>query len=259
MKLFIALLFASALCPAQPAPQTYESLNALVWSQRAAESRALALQTYRMARTALQDALKSTHQTAATEQEPPFAQKPPAIILDLDETVLDNSSFRVKLTTEGLPYSETLWQQWVDGAAALALPGAAEFLNHVHSQGVTPFYVTNRVCRADSPADPTVIVLKKLSFPFAPARLLCRASPGDSSNKSPRRSQVATTHRILLLLGDDLNDFVSAPTNDARQPLVDAHADRWGTRWFLLPNPMYGSWERAIGESVADKLKALRP
>ena len=271
MKLIAGLALTVILSigiQAQPAPpNAYGSLDAVLWSQRSAEYRAIGTQTFQMARQSLHVALSQPNATAATEQEPPFHQLPPAIILDLDETVLDNTSFRVRLMKEGLPYSDALWQQWVDRVEALALPGAAAFLSHVQAQGVAAFYITNRVCNASSPTDPTVALLKKLNFAFAPARLLCRLADTDSSNKSPRRAKVTTTHRVLLMLGDDLNDFVAVPTapgewkdrSEARNGLVAAHADKWGSQWFLLPNPMYGSWERAIGETVPAKLDALRP
>jgi acid phosphatase len=73
--------------------------------------------------------------------------------------------------------------------------------------------------------------------------------PQWSGDKSSRRSHVATTHRILQLLGDDLGDFMAAARvagADGRSQLVEEERSRWGKSWFLVPNPMYGSWEKAL-------------
>ena len=155
----------------------------------------------------------------------------------------------------------------MDQERAIAMPGAAEFLNHVHSEGVAVFYITNRICDAASATDHTVAMLRKVHFPLAASQLLCRQNVNEPSTKSPRRAQVASTHRVLLLLGDDLNDFVAIPTRspagstlgEERLRLVQANLDKWGTRWFMLPNPVYGSWERALGDSTKERLDALRP
>lgn len=261
------LVLSPTDAPAQPASApSYENLNALVWTQRSAEYEAISLQTFRIARSSLQAALAQPTWTAAVEQQPPYRDLPPAIILDLDETVLDNTAFRVKLLRENLTYSDARWQEWVHQSRALPLPGAVEFLSYAHSEGVALFYVTNRVCTAASPADPTVSLLQRLQFPFVAAHLLCRANDQAPTNKSPRRLQVAATHRVVLLLGDDLNDFVAVPTGAdvkdrlaLRSSAVRAHQDKWGVKWLVLPNPMYGSWERALGDTVPQKLEALRP
>jgi acid phosphatase len=258
---------SAPLANGQPAARkSYEGLNAVVWTQRSAEYRALTLQTYQAARSSLRLALQDPGWSAAIEQQPPYRELPPAIILDLDETTLDNSTFNAELTREGASYTDPRWQKWVVREEALGVPGAVQFLNFVQSEGVAVFYVTNRVCDASSASDHTVAVLRKLSFPLLPSQLLCRANASQASDKSERRKLVASTHRILLLFGDDLNDFVTSPTSgdwkaqvEARFGIVQAHADKWGIRWFMLPNPMYGSWEKTIGYPVQSKLDALRP
>jgi 5'-nucleotidase (lipoprotein e(P4) family) len=172
----------------------------------------------------------------------------------------------VKLLKEGVPYSEELWQQWVDKGQALAMPGAAEFLNSVRARGAAVFYITNRVCDPANRNDRTMALLRSLQFPVDQFRLQCRADAAAPSDKSARRARVANTHRVLAMLGDDLNDFAPVPavTGDwkarleVRERVTEAYRDYWGTRWFMLPNPTYGSWERAIGEQVTVKLDALR-
>ena len=240
--------------------QTHENLNALVWVRRAAEYRGLTFQAYQAASPALDRARKNKKSTAAVEQEPlpkgKLKKLPPAIILDLDETVLENSVYQVELLRRNETFSGVSWQAWVARAEATALPGAKAFLDYADSKKVAIFYITNRVCDAGNTADPTVAVLRKERLPFRPERLLCRK---DTSDKAPRRAAVAATHRIAMLFGDDLNDFVTAaaPGLDARDKAAAAYADRWGKQWFLLPNPMYGSWEAAAGYEVQQKRDAV--
>jgi acid phosphatase len=237
-----------------------ENLNAVLWTQTAAEFRASAYQAYRAAEYSLMRALADPNWTAALEQTPETAAKlPPAIILDLDETVLDNTPIQVRLLLGRKPFTEADWDLWVNERRAEALPGAVDFLKVAHANSVSIFYITNRICDPQRPGDPTVDVLRALSLPFRPQRLFCRT---DAWDKSARRARVAAAHRVLLLIGDDLNDFVSIPDEAAnlagRARLADAHRSYWGERWFMLPNPMYGSWERAVGLDTSTKVKALR-
>ncbi|MFP5246040.1 MAG: HAD family acid phosphatase, partial [Thermoanaerobaculia bacterium] len=132
---------------------------------------------------------------------------------------------------------------------------------YAKSRGVTPFYVTNR----DEDERPgTLANLQRLGYPVKSSTLLLRV---DTSDKSARRAQVAQAYRIQLLVGDDLNDFTNAreKTHVERARIIEQTKDWWGTRWFLIPNPMYGSWERAaIGsggtpcEQVQRKVDSLR-
>ena len=263
-KLTIALLLASSLLPGQTGP--HENLNSTLWMQRSAEYRALAHQAYQAARTSLLTALREPNWTAALEQEPPFKDLPPAIILDLDETALDNSAYTVQQIA-GTPHTEEAFQKFIERRESLAVPGAVEFLKFVRSHGVEVFYVTNRVCDPNVATDATMTVLRRLQFPVNSRRVFCKASVSDASDKGARRARIAAAHRILLLLGDDLNDFVSVPTVSGdwkarvsiRERYEEANRDNWGVRWFVIPNPTYGSWEKAIGFTVQEKRDALRP
>ena len=245
------------LCTAAFAQQKqYPNLNAVSWMQTSAEYIAVTTGAYQSAARSLDAALADPNWTAAYEQGTDLANKPPAVILDLDETVLDNSAFQAKAVADDAPFSEAAFQAWVKEARAGAIDGAVRFLDNALLKGVAPFYITNRVCAPLSADDPTVRVLKQLRIPFDPGRLLCKK---ETSDKTLRRRQVASSHRVLLLLGDDFNDFVLPPTSvAARADLARFHADKWGVKWFLIPNPTYGSWERAVGSTVAEKLKALR-
>lgn len=245
------------------APATYENLNAVLWMQTAVEYKASTVQTYRLAQFALLQGLRDPHWTAALEQDGDFDRLPPAVILDLDETVLDNSPLEARLTASGESYSPAAWTKWENERDAGLVPGAMEFLHFADVNGVTPIYITNRVCDSSKADDPTVQVLRKLGAPLDSAadRLFC-AKDGKDKDKTPRRRFVAAKYRILLLFGDQLGDFLTIPPESAnlagRERLFLAHQSLWGGRWFQLPNPMYGSWEGAVGYTVPDKLKHLR-
>ncbi len=249
-------LFAVTICVAggqapAPAPQ-HENVNAVLWVRTSAEYAGAARQAYAAARQSLDRALRDRHWTAALEQRGPFFDLPPAVILDLDETVLDNTPFQARLASDAKPYSEEDWSAWVNEARAGLVPGALEFLTDARASGVALFYITNRACKSDDAGDPTARVLRRLRVPLENGALLCKT---DSSDKSARRQAVARTHRILLLIGDDLGDFIAGPRDlKERSELSQVYAKFWGERWVIVPNPMYGSWERAI-PSKAEALK----
>ena len=251
---FAALCFTAAL-----SAQTHENLNAVIWMQTAAEYQAIARQTYRAAEVNLERALREPSWTAALEQTESaveYAKRPPAIILDLDETVLDNGPFQARNTAANTAYSDEAWHKWVGEKRAGLVPGAREFLSFAHARGVNIFYVTNRVCDPAKSDDPTVAVLKSHGLTFVAHRLQCKT---DTSDKSPRRRNIAAGYRVLMLIGDDLNDFVTLPFDvKVRAEFVADLGRYWGERWFMIPNPTYGSWERSVGMDVDTKRKALR-
>ena len=226
-------------------------VNATLWMQSAAEYRAAALQTYAAARIALDRELAA----------PGDSSKPPAIILDLDETALDNSRYAARSIDRNTTFNfDANWNAWVAEASSTAIPGAKEFLVYASSRGVTPFYITNR--GTDLEAD-TRRNLQSLGFPLGTTEdtLLVRgARPEWSYDKTPRRDFVASRYRVLLLLGDDLNDFTAAGGKSVaeRNAILEQNRDAWGTRWFVVPNAIYGSWESAVTASGGTPCDALR-
>ncbi|HEX7829832.1 MAG TPA: HAD family acid phosphatase [Thermoanaerobaculia bacterium] len=226
----------------------HQLVNAVLWVDTSAEYRAAALSTFSAARRSLDAALADPSWIGTPEDSATTPAQPPAIILDLDETSIDNVEYEVRAIRAGKTYDETLWKQWVDEGAAKSVPGAAEFLAYAKSRGVTPFYITNRDFPEEEPG--TRANLERLGYPLDPNvdTLLTRGKGTfKGSDKTERRAFVASTYRVLLLLGDDLNDFANARDKSGaeRTQLVNARADWWGVRWFIVPNPMYGSWERA--------------
>jgi 5'-nucleotidase (lipoprotein e(P4) family) len=241
-----------------------EQMNATLWMQRAAEYRLLAGQSWQMAQEKLASTLIAPG-TAALEQitQPAeaLAALPTAIIVDLDETVLDNTAYQARNILQGRDYDESSWQAWMQEAAAPAVPGAKEFLQAAARAGHRIIYLTNRRClpAPSAASDPcpaetwTLANLAKLGLPQAEDResLLMRGERAEwaGSDKSLRRAYVAKRYRIIALFGDDLHDFVPRAEFAARE---SALTPWFGERWFVLPNPMYGSWDRAlVGDACA--------
>ncbi|HEY7056297.1 MAG TPA: 5'-nucleotidase, lipoprotein e(P4) family [Vicinamibacterales bacterium] len=255
--------------PAAPGRQTNENLNAVLWMQTAAEYRASTLQAYRLATMQLDAAVRDRRWTAAVEQTADASALPPALVVDLDETILDNSAFEARQMRDGQAFSEEVWNRWCEERSALAVPGAVPFLQYAQSHGVTPIYITNRDHNVE---EATRDVLLKLGAPIDTTRdtVLTRHENGwDASDKSARRRFVAERYRILLLVGDNFEDFVpgTQASVDDRAALLQKYADYWGTKWIVLPNPTYGSWESAItfgqgrltdAQELTAKYKALR-
>ena len=224
------------------------NLDATLWVQTAAEYEAASRSVYEAASRRLAAALTDPSRTAALEQQGSFAELLPAVIVDVDETVLDNSPYQARLLIEGQVYDSDSWASWVDEASAEAVPGALGFTTAATNLGITVFYLTNR---RSSQEEATRRNLERLGFPMRDDIdvILTRGErPEWTGAKSSRRQAVASKHRVLMIVGDDLNDFldVAGRTVSERSELADLYADYWGDRWWMLPGPTYGSWERAL-------------
>jgi acid phosphatase len=217
----------------------HEMLNAVLWQQRAAEFRALALQSYATATARLEEALATPSWSAALEQQPGAASLPPAVILDLDETVIDNGRYEARIVRRLGQYSPESFAAWCEESTAGAIPGAIEFLAAARARGVAVFFYT---AREEALRECTARTLRAIGAgPVAQQSLFLRGA-GD---KAQIRARVAMTHRIVLLVGDNLEDFVAGSKTDeaARRAIADRHAQWFGRRWIMLPNAVYGHWE----------------
>ncbi len=220
------------------------------WVQMSAEYTALALQAYELARRQLAQALADSTWTAypAQTDAPDLARRPPAVIVDVDETVLDNSPYQAWLVATGRSFSPKSWARWVQAAQAEPVPGAVAFVQEALRRGVQVFYVTNRTADLEAA---TRRNLQAVGFPLPDTLdvILTRGERPEwtSSDKEPRRAFLSRHYRILLLIGDQLGDFVSEPeaSTEARRVVVMRYRRWWGTRWIVLPNPQYGAWQRA--------------
>jgi 5'-nucleotidase (lipoprotein e(P4) family) len=229
--------------------------------QTALEYEASALQAFRLAQMQVDVALGNPSWTAATEQTGDASRLPPAVIVDVDETVLDNSYYQARMIRDRTEYSDKTWDPWVEEARATAIPGAVEFARYAANKGITMFYVTNRLSKIE---EPTRKNLAALGFPLAADvdTILTRGERPEwqASAKGPRRAHVARGYRILLLIGDDLGDFVADASGTVadRKSKTSAQEGWWGRRWIMIPNPSYGSWERSVIGTNKDPIGAKR-
>ncbi|HEV7920037.1 MAG TPA: HAD family acid phosphatase [Thermoanaerobaculia bacterium] len=240
-----ALLFAFPLAAADdPCAGAYASLNATLWQQTSAEYDAITRQVYASARRNLETMLAPAF--------PDPLGRPPAIILDADETVLDNSSFQSSLMKGRKLYTPDLWHNYALNGFARPIPAALDFLKWAASKNVDIYYVTNRALDEKPRLLGTFV---RYGYPMADAAhvLTKDESKGWTSDKSSRRAFVASDHQLLMLFGDDLNDFVNTAgkTVAQRRQLVADNASRLGATWYLLPNAAYGSWETALGADTS--------
>ncbi len=223
-----------------------DRLNALVWQMTSAEYEGAARTAYTTATAALDRALKNKKHSAATEQTGNFAKLPPAIIMDIDETVLDNGPVQVHMLVDTKTRAGELMGKWFDRAVAKPTPGAAEFIQYAQSKGVTVFFISNRNADKEAPTRKNLEAIG-VRLPAFDTVFLERERDDWKYDKGARRAEVAKTHRILLLIGDDFGDFTSTWNKTAaeRRAIAQEQSARWGKDWIMIPNPMYGSWENA--------------
>ena len=225
-----------------------QSMLSVLYAQSSAEYEASNIQTYVNAKSALDRALNDLSWTAAIEQKKNFKNKPPAIILDIDETVLNNIPFQARSIINGQSYPIG-WLEWMLEESSDAVAGVSDFLEYAQSKGVKIFYVTNRIAVAE---DATRNNIQKLGLPLDTDRdvLLMKNENGWTSDKVSRRELVAKDYRILLLIGDQLGDFLPLDATtlelDSRKNLAETYDHMWGSKWFMITNPMYGRWEASI-------------
>ena len=267
--LLLALFLVLSILPRSYADQQpdevtkhpHELLLATLWVRTSGEYYASVVQAFRMARLGLDEGLKDPEWTADPNQKNPYTL-PPAVIIDLDETVLDNSSFEISMIDGDVQFTPAMWTEWVNRSAATALPGALEFIRYAQSRGVRVFYVTNRMAHEEGA---TRINLKNLgvSLDDTTDEILTRGEQPDwTTDKTTRRRILSKEYRTLLYLGDNMNDFVSgvSVTPQERKEIAIKHKERWGKQWILFPNPIYGTWEQSLydfdyGLSYSDKVK----
>jgi len=249
------LIFSACQTSENVTDYSNNTLYSTLWLQTAAEYEAHTLQAYNTAETLLPVALEDSSWTASLEQEDPFFDKPPAIILDLDETAIDNSFYEARVILDKTGFDAVSWNNWVREAEAEAVKGAVELTNYADELGVAVFYITNRDSEVQAYTEQNLL---DLGFPVDEGSVMSNGGqPEWTSAKTERRKLVAENYRVLMMFGDDLNDFLPARdiSIEERKRSVEDYADRWGVKWFVLPNPNYGSWERALysGDEESDE------
>lgn len=252
-----------------------------LWFQTSGEYRALCHQTYNLAWMQFQNWGPLMQKRADGKAYMTGSDKPVAIILDLDETVIDNSGFQAFGVLTGAQYKPELWTAWIEfqginAAAGRIVPGSVEFLAHMEEIGVTPIFVSNRTVGHEPP---TIKVLKRagINVDNIEDRMFLRlpkkdevergrqraksqgAEPGSTQEliltkgeglKESRRQILRQKYDVVAYFGDVLGDFKpyleivddNRRAFEERQDIADEYKDNWGSTWFILPNPMYGSW-----------------
>ena len=210
----------------------------LLWMRTSAEYRALAYQGYNVAMNAVKMAVT----------DPSHQRKPLAIVLDADETVVDNTKLMGESIVNGNGrFDAPWWRQAVYQGKSQAMPGAVEFLNEVHKQGVEIFYVSNRYAPVN--LDVTIQNFKELGFPSVDKDHVLLFEK--DSDKQPRFDAIAKKYSVVLYMGDNAGDFpigTKGKTLAERNSIIDAHKEDFGTTFVVFPNPAYGSWVSALAK-----------
>jgi len=235
-----------------PAADNDYSLGATLYMQKAAEYRALAYQAFNIAHEQLDWDLDKKNSKKLPKDE---RKKPLAVVVDIDETVLDNSPEQARRIVQHEAFTATKWYAWGDMRKAKAIPGAVDFLNYAVSKGVKVFFVSNR---DEVQKQATMDNLKAVGFKdVGPDNVMLRQVDEQNrpvSTKEPRRQFISQKYRIAILMGDNLDDlsnvFERKSVTD-RFAEVDKVKSDWGKRWIVLPNAIYGTWENALYEYKA--------
>lgn len=206
--------------------------EAIRWSADSAEHRDLFLQVYG-------DATAHVERVAAGRAPGSWA-----VVLDADETTIDNSAYQRERALAGRPFDAESWRAWCARREAVPLPGASAFLARVRALGGRIVIVTNRTA-AECPDTRAVFDAHGLAYDA----MLCKPD-GGSSDKNPRFDAVSRGTAapvlppldVLAFVGDNILDFPGLGQEIRKQG--DHAFAPFGVRYFVLPNPMYGSWER---------------
>ncbi len=232
--------------PAHLNPATFRGLDANLYTQSSAEYRACCLQAFTLADERVKAKL-------ATRGE---SKKPPAVVFDLDETVIDNGAYQARQLRTGQPFDTKLWDAWEehDGDQVRLVPGAKDFLDALAAAKVQAVYITNR---GEKFRPQTHAFLKRLEIDVPDDQLHLLVSD-DKTDKTGRRAAAAEKFDVLLWVGDNLRDFDEAfklnkeKGADGRKAAVDERRAKFGTDWIILPNPLYGEWTKAHTNTPAD-------
>lgn len=219
---------------APPVNLQEQNTMSVLWFQTSGEAKALYHQGYNLGKMRLDELLKKV---------PKKMTRRPAIVLDIDETIVDNSPYQAWSVKSGKGYPVN-WNEWINRAEAKPLPGAVEFLKYARSKGVEIFYISNR---KEVQKAATIKNLKAIGAPQADLRHVLLQQP-EEKGKETRRQQVAENYDILLLFGDNLGDFSGFDDLSAsgRIQAVERRKEEFGKKLIVFPNPMYGDWEGAI-------------
>mgnify|MGYP002395667128 CR=1 FL=1 len=213
-------------------------IMSVLWYQKATEMQAIYYQCFNWAKIRIDQSLEENENLNK------------AVVVDIDETMLDNSPFETRAINTGEGYSRETWSEWTSRANATALPGAVAFSHYAKEKGVEVFYISNRSVKD---FDVTLENLKKEGFAYADSSHLLLKS--NTSSKTLRRNKVKKDHEIILLIGDNLGDFSEIfedRSDNYGFAAVEANKEKFGKKFIVLPNPMYGNWENEVFSNRRD-------
>lgn len=217
-----------------------QAVMGLNWMQESGEYRALAYQAFNAAKVAFDHAKVSKG-------------KKKAVVVDLDETFVDNSPHAGWQVQNSEGFNSKVWTRWVNARQSLAVPGAVEFNNYVNSHNGKVFYVSNRKDSVEKAA--TIDDMKKLGFTGVSEETLYLRK--DKSAKSARFAEIEKLgYEIVLYAGDNLDDFGDAThgkLNADRRSFVDQNKQKFGVTYIVLPNANYGGWESGLAKDYFKK------
>ena len=235
-------VFFATAAHAQTADNEYQ-ISGTLYMQKAAEYRALCYQAFNLAQMNLTADFDKKNLKKLPKAE---RKMPRAIVVDIDETMLDNSPAQAYGIKNNRAFNSADWYVWGEMRKAKAIPGAVKFAEFAKSKGVKIYYISNR---DEVQKAATIDNLKAVGFPDISAEnVLLRTT---ESGKEPRREIAAKNHRIVMLIGDNLNDFAAVfekKSTADRFAETDKAEKIWGAKFIVLPNAMYGDWESAIYE-----------
>jgi 5'-nucleotidase (lipoprotein e(P4) family) len=239
----VSMYFTSTQSAQQEPALTQSTLDyqtgATLYMQKSAEYRAICYQTFGWARRTLADDSKTMKRLPKADRK-----KPRAVVVDIDETMLDNSPAQAAGIRTNTSFNQTDWAAWTSMRKAKAIPGAVEFSNFAKANDARVFYVSNR---EESERRSTVDNLKAAGFPDISDETVMLLEK--ESTKEPRRMKIAEQYRIVILIGDNLNDLANYFEKKSiadRFAETDRVKELWGNRFIVMPNAMYGEWENAI-------------
>lgn len=242
--------------PEAPVAAAPDPDHAILWVRDSAEYAALALQAYTSATKDLRGMMADPLWSALPDQTN-AAGLPPAIVFDVDETLVTNVMFQAELEP---PFTNRKLDEWNVSTIAVPVPGAARFVDFARGEGVEVFFVTNRPCEPqdDNPCPQKDVTIEDLNEAGIPADesnvMIANERPEWTREKKARRDLIAQNFRVIMLIGDDLGDFIpctrarpAAPctegaTQESRKRDTERYAAYWGNGWYVVPNPMHGSW-----------------
>lgn len=259
LSLIMLAMLGLGACATPSSPHDPQQDLGILWVKHSAEYKAVAAQAYRKATEDLPKFIDDKSWNAFRGPGNPVSSLPEAVILDVDETVVSNVDFQL---TFDRPFENHKLDTWSSNYQSLAIPGVVSFVENARQLGVTVFFVTNRPCQMiegnDDPCpqkQTTIEDINEVGLSVPPEHVMLSGErPGWGKEKQVRRDYIAKTHRVIMLIGDDLSDFIpcvrETPAGDctaevsheSRLEELQRTRDFWGNGWYILPNPMHGSW-----------------